>query len=176
MGFVRFAGTLRTPDMLAAFASSCLGSKHLLAFVAVAPDTLFGVFAVDFVSSLAIHHRESLGARFLVVFDCRGHGGSRSFLALCVLGTLGWEAGAFLATIMGTVVADFLGTEGGLAAVALTVDSHADLLLYSLCVASSGRGPLAWFESESVLGEESASSFLLDSVVLGCCGGVFGSS
>ena len=162
--------------MLAAVANGRFTGEEGVAFMAVATDTLFRVFAVDFVAGLAVEHLEGhFGSGFPVVLAWRcGESTSGRFLALAVLGrALGGEARAFLAPRVAAVRAELVGPEGRLAAVALTVHAHADLLFHALRVVFERGGPFAGFEGEAVLLEEGAGSIFLDLVVFGCGGGMF---
>ena len=175
---VRFAGTLRTANVLAAFAHGRSAGEEGVAFVAVATHALLGVFAVHLVAGLAVEHLEGMfGSGFLVVLACCSETPDGRFLALAVFGrALGGEAGALLAARVVAVRAELVGPEGRLASVALPVHAHADFLLHSLRVVFQRWGPFAGFEGEAVLLEEGASSLFLDLVVFGCGGCVFGSA
>jgi len=86
---------------------------------------------------------------------------NRSFL-LGITGTL-------LATLVLALVANFVGTIGGAAVVAGTVHTHTDGLLDSLN--ADGllcwcRNPLMRLESQSIFGEESTGSLLLENTAI----------
>jgi hypothetical protein len=78
-----------------------------------------------------------------------------------------WETGAFLASWVLAVDADFLWTEGGFAAVTGAMDAHADGFGYSGKLEVHWGFPFAWFEGEAVFGEEGARFLLLDGAVVG---------
>lgn len=96
-------------------------------------------------------------------------------LILAVL-LVGWrEAGAFLASWVLAVDADFLGAEGGFAAVTGASDAHADWFVNSGELQVCWGFPFAWFEGEAVFGEEGACFLLLDGAVTGDHGWFSGS-
>lgn len=96
-----------------------------------------------------------------------GGGGGSSSLTLLSLALgllfLGRVARALLAASVLALLADPVGTEGGLAAVALAVDTHTDGLLDTLdiFVGRAGGNPLVGFQSQAVLGEECTRTLLL---------------
>jgi len=75
--------------------------------------------------------------------------------------------GTFLAAGVLAVDADFVGAEGGLAAVTGAADAHADRLGDSLDGHVAGGLPFAGFEGEAVFGEEGLGLGLLDGAPVG---------
>ena len=156
--------------MLAILARGCLAYEEGVALVACTTDSLNRVSA-DFVyASTTVWHDEldwlDFGARFEVIdVDSDGCTFSTFLLVTNLLlgSSLGWESRAFLASSMGAVGTGLIGAKRGLAAMALAVDSHHDLLLDPLTIPGGRSSPLAWLKGEAILGKQSA-GFLLASL------------
>ena len=67
-----------------------------------------------------------------------------------------WEPGALFASGVLATPAHLFWAKGLLAAVALSVHAHANLLLYALTIAIANRSPIARFKGEIVLGKQRA--------------------
>lgn len=152
-------------------------NKKGVALVARAADTLLGRTALEVGTAGAALHgqiftlfgrpRANPGSTLLRSRDDWGGSGlAGPGLALGLVVLLGWVAGALFATRVLALLANTVRTEGGLAAVAGTVNTHTDWLLNTLNVfVGDARGdPFVGLESQAVLGKEGASTLLLSSI------------
>lgn len=79
-----------------------------------------------------------------------------------IMGLSRGVSGALLATDVLAVGAKLVGTERSLAAVAGTANSHTDRFGHTLDGYIDGRSPFSGLKGQPILGEQSASFFLLD--------------
>lgn len=166
---LRIARAFLASDMATDSAFLRVSDKQRLAQMAVATNSLHDGLPNQILSTGTRWDGERWvlgGLRSLACLSfLRGGGSSLSFSSrFLLLGSLGdGVAGTFLAAGMLAVAADLVGTEGGLAAVAGSPDSHADWLFHSfgIPVVTWLGHPLVWFECQAVFGEQSACLLLL---------------
>lgn len=128
--------------------------KEGLAFVACPAHPLHGYLASQLLPGGAGWHRERNKIRALPLgFGRDGNiSGCRPF-TFAILGFLLRKPWAFLATRVLALVADFLRTKGGGAAMTGTVYTQANLFLNSFGIASDRWCPLTRFQLQAILGE-----------------------
>lgn len=137
----RFPRTLRTAIVSAFGALNRPAVEQCGAHMAGSPHPL----RYGFVDHLLASRRRGYRKRLQVqprVPNCSSRGPSCDYrtspssytLSFLIPDPLCWVPRAFLASIVLTIPANLVRSESGLASVAGTVDSHADLLLHALCV------------------------------------------
>ena len=149
--------------MLAILALGSPSNKQSSALMACPAHPLGRVLARQLLSSSTVRHCQGVGTLLSTIVNSDASNGL-SF-ALQILSSLARVSWAFLAAGVLAIAADPFCSKQSLAAMAGTVDPHANLLLhsrYTICVRHS---PFTRLQSQSVLGEHSACLLLLDSAV-----------
>lgn len=170
----RVTGTLGATGVLAMGADgSSSRDEKVLALVAVPADTLLRRTTLKVGTT-----GTALDGQILLLLgrlgsnlrSGRGNGGggssSLTLLSLSLgLVLLGRVARTLLATSVLALLANTVRSKGGLATVALAVDTHTDGLFHTLdvLIGSAGSNPFVRFKGQAVFGEESTSTLLLSS-------------
>lgn len=141
--------------MLAIRAFGRFADEGSVAFMTCSAHSVHRHLPQDFIAGGDFRHREPLRLRPRAWVRRRVHGNGRhrlrrhGFILRLGLGFL-WrfarEARTFFAAGMRAVAADFLGPEGDLAAMTVSMNAQAHRFLHSSRVAFPCRGPLAGFE------------------------------
>lgn len=164
----RVTGTLGATGVLAMGADgSSSRDEKVLALVAVPADTLLRRTTLKVgTTGTALDGQillllGRLGSNLRSGRGNGGGGGGSSSLTLL----LGRVARTLLATSVLALLANTVRSKGGLATVALAVDTHTDGLLHTLdvLIGSAGSNPFVRFKGQAVFGEESTSTLLLSS-------------
>lgn len=174
---LRFTRTFRTAEMLATRAFGRFADEGGRALMASSTDSMDRGLPHDFIAGGDLWHHEQLRFRPRTwirrrIDSNRGHRlrrcGLGLGLGLGLLQRLVRETRTFLAAGMRAIAADFLGPESDLAAMTLSMNAHPHCLLHSSRIAFPDRCPLAGFERQAPLCEESTGFFFLE---LGVGGG-----